>query len=336
MQTIHVIRFGALGDLCLTGWTLARLAGAPGGEGRRVNLVTKQRFAELAGAFTGVDHVAALPEPGRLGDLVRLAAELRAHRADVLIDAHGVLRSRLLTSLLGRAPAARLRKDTVARLHLLRGGQPDAALQQHLRDRVDALLARAGLPAGPPTPPLAHLADATARGQVLGLAPGAQWPPKRWPVESWAVLALQALDHGLALRVYLGPQEEAWYDGSPLANALGDHREAVELVRGRPHLEVARSLAGCRVLVCNDSGLMHLAEATGTPVLAFFGPTVRAFGYAPVLPASRLLEVDDLPCRPCSRNGKRPCHRGDLACLVRLTPALAWDALRAQLAAEDR
>jgi heptosyltransferase-2 len=335
MQTIDVIRFGALGDLCLTGWTLARLALAPGREGRRVTLVTKARFAELAGSFTGVDRVVALPEPGRLGDLVRLAAQLRADRADLLIDAHGVLRARLLTTLLGRAPAARLRKDTVARLHLLRGGQAGATLQQHLRDRLDALLGRAGLPAAPATPPLAHLAAAGRREQVLGLAPGAQWPPKRWPVESWATLARQALDHGLSLRVYLGPQEEAWYDGSALALAIGDH-PSVELVRGRPHLEVARSLAGCRVLACNDSGLMHLAEATGTPVLAFFGPTVRAFGYAPVLPASRLLEVDDLPCRPCSRNGKRPCHRGDLACLVRLTPALAWDTLRAQLADEAR
>lgn len=336
MQTISVIRFGALGDLCLTGWTVARLAQAPARDGRHVTLVTKQRFAELAGAFIGVDRVAVLPEPGRLGDLVRLAAQLRADRADLLIDAHGVLRARLLTTLLGRAPAARLRKDTVARLNLLRGGQPDATLQQHLRDRLDALLARAGLPAtAPAVPPLAHLAATAPGGAVLGLAPGAQWPPKRWPIESWAALARRALDHGLALRVYLGPREEAWYDGSLLARAVG-HHDAVELVRGRSHLEVARSLAGCRVLVCNDSGLMHLAEATGTPVLAFFGPTVRAFGYAPVLPASGLLEVDDLPCRPCSRNGKRPCHRGDLACLARLTPDLAWDTLCAQLADEAR
>jgi ADP-heptose:LPS heptosyltransferase len=62
----------------------------------------------------------------------------------------------------------------------------------------------------------------------------------------------------------------------------------------------------------------------GTPVVAMFGPTVRAFGYAPSLPRSVLLEIDDLPCRPCSRNGKRPCHRGDLACLVRLEPDLVW------------
>jgi ADP-heptose:LPS heptosyltransferase len=72
---------------------------------------------------------------------------------------------------------------------------------------------------------------------------------------------------------------------------------------------------------------MHLAEATGTPVVALFGPTVRAFGYYPQLPPSIALEVDDLDCRPCSRNGKRPCWRGDLACLTRLEPAVVLEAV---------
>ncbi|MEZ4386489.1 MAG: glycosyltransferase family 9 protein [Candidatus Krumholzibacteriia bacterium] len=323
MQTILLIRFGALGDLCLTGWTASRLAQAPGRGDRHVILVTKERFADLAAAFTGVDRVAVLREPGRLADLVRLAARLRRDRHDVLIDAHGVLRSRLLVGLLGRRPRARLRKDTVARLRLIRGGDVAPGLRQHLRDRLDRLLDQAGLPAGPATPPLAHLAATGSRPAVLGLAPGAQWDPKRWPAEHWAALADLALADGLDLRVYLGPREEAWFDTSPLATRLSGHAR-VELVRGRSHLEVARSLAGCRALVCNDSGLMHLAEAVGTPVVACFGPTVQAFGYAPRLERSRVLEIDDLACRPCSRVGDRPCHRGDLACLVRLRPELAW------------
>ena len=57
---------------------------------------------------------------------------------------------------------------------------------------------------------------------------------------------------------------------------------AVTVVRGRALAEVASLLAGCRRLVCNDRGLMHVAEAVATPVLAFFGPTVAAFGYTTV------------------------------------------------------
>jgi len=326
MQEIVVIRFGALGDLCLAGWSLARLAAAPGREQRRVTLVTKARFADLAARLRGVDRVLPLPEPGRLPDLVHLAAAVRRLRPDVVVDVHGVLRARLLATLLGRRPAARIRKDTAARLWLLRGGAAAPALGRHMRDRLDEVFDRAGLPAGEPAPPLAHLAPAGPRPPVLGLAPGAQWDPKRWPQEHWAQLVREARAEvpGLALRVVLGPREGGWFDGGPLDRALADLGGPVEILRERPLGEVARALAACRALVCNDSGLLHLAEAVGTPVVALFGPTVRAFGYAPSLPRSALLEVDDLACRPCSRNGRRPCHRGDLACLVRLEPASIW------------
>jgi ADP-heptose:LPS heptosyltransferase len=134
------------------------------------------------------------------------------------------------------------------------------------------------------------------------------------------------------VRLFLGPQEESWYRGGPLAAAAT--AAGAEVVRGLPLPEVAARLAGCAALVTNDSGLLHLAEAVGTPVVALFGPTVRAFGYAPHLPASRLLETD-LDCRPCSRNGKRPCRRGDLACLERLDPAVVLAATAPLLRRDD-
>lgn len=93
---------------------------------------------------------------------------------------------------------------------------------------------------------------------------------------------------------------------------------------------MAEVLARCRVAVTNDSGLLHLSEAVGTPVVALFGPTVRAFGYFPLLASSLALERE-LDCRPCSRTGSRPCHRGDLACLDRIPAAEVRDAVAARL-----
>lgn len=343
MQQILIIRFGALGDLCLLGWTLARLAATPGAAARQVTLVTKERLADLAGSLRGVDRVVALPEPGGLRELQRLASVLRGQNPDTIIDAHRVLRSRLLLAWLWRRPDAALRKDTVARLRLLRGGQADPALGRHMRDRFDALLAEAGLwpdramATASVAPPLASLAPRNARaedrqapGTVLGLAPGAQWDPKRWPPAHWAELVrcFRATSPCL-LRVFLGPRERTWFAASALAQALAEACP-VELVRDRPLPEVATLLGGCRLVVTNDSGLMHLAEAVGTPVIACFGPTVAAFGYRPHLPESRVLEVSDLACRPCSRNGKRPCHRRDLACLERITVAQVWREVSAR------
>lgn len=327
MQDILVIRFGALGDLCLLGWTLARLAAAPECQRRRVTLVTKSHLADLAARLTGVDRVIPLAEPGRLTDLLRLSRTLRDQTWDTVIDAHGVTRSRLLTTLLGRAPHTRLRKDTLARLRLLRSGSAGVTLTRHMRDRFDELLPAAGLPAGQATPPLAELSTPSTERVAIGLAPGAQWDSKRWPQHHWTALVGLLRQHTAApIRVLVGPREDSWFGGSPLEAYLESTR-GVDIIRGRSVVDVARALSGCRALVCNDSGLMHLAEAVGTPVVAFFGPTVAEFGYTPHLPASRVLDVPDLACRPCSRNGKRRCHRGDLACLESIAPEQAWSAL---------
>jgi heptosyltransferase-2 len=74
----------------------------------------------------------------------------------------------------------------------------------------------------------------------------------------------------------------------------------------------------CRAFVGNDSGLMHLAEAVGVPVVALFGPTVQAFGYYPSLAQSRTLERR-IACRPCSRNGSTPCPRRTGECLAAIS-----------------
>lgn len=333
MREILVIRFGALGDLCLLAETLARAALAPARSGRRVTLVTKAAFAPLLAEAAGVDRVVPLAGVG-LRDVAALAGLLRRERIDTVIDAHNVLRSHLLLALLGRRPQARLAKDTAARLALLGLGRPAPSLERTMRDRFAELLPALtdGGTAPPTAPPaLAPLAGPRPAGApVLGLAPGARWDTKRWPVEHFAaLLTAHAAGAGGPVRIFLGPQEEAWFDAGPLAAAA--RAAGTEVLRGLPLPVVAARLAECAVLVTNDSGLLHLAEAVGTPVVALFGPTVRAFGYAPHLAGSTLLETE-LECRPCSRNGKRPCHRGDLACLQRITPATVLAAVAPQLA----
>ncbi len=319
-----VLRFGSLGDLCLLGWGLSALAQAPEASGRRVTLVTKGTFAPLAARFHGVDDVIALEGRG-LADLSVLAGRLRGRRWHHVVDAHHVLRSHALLTLVGRRADARLCKDTAARLRVLAGGKAADELGRTMVDRFDLTLEVARASDGG-RPPLAALAPATRNGGPLGLAPGARWAAKRWPEGHWVSLVEMLATAGEKdLRVFLGPDEREWYAGSRLAGAAAAAGAVV--IEGRGLVEVAGELAACRALATNDSGLLHLAEATGTPVLAFFGPTVRAFGYFPRLLRSRVLERE-LECRPCSRNGKRPCHRGDLACLAGLAPASAATLLR--------
>jgi heptosyltransferase-2 len=332
LRRILVIRFGSLGDLGILSWSLAGARRSAGAEDH-VTVATKAAYAPLVAAMPGVNAVAPLRGP-RLGDVAELAAQLRAERFDAVLDAHDVLRSRLLIALLGRHARRRIAKDTAARLWLLAARRARPGLERDMLARFDAVLGEdseqpgRALLRGEIAPPLRPRDVRPEAPRRLGIAPGARWDPKRWPEARYAefLRRFRAVASD-PVTIFLGEREEAWFEGSELARTAA-RLDRVELRRATPLPELPGSLAGCRVLLTNDSGLLHLAEAAGTPVLALFGPTVREFGYYPRLPGSRVLETA-IACRPCSRNGKRACHRGDLACLERITPETVLAALLA-------
>src|SRR5213075_725715 len=80
----------------------------------------------------------------------------------------------------------------------------------------------------------------------------------------------------------------------PIARALGER--CLDISGAPSLLKTAAHIARSRLFVGNDSGLMHLAEAVGVPVVALFGPTVESFGYYPSLAQSRTVERR-LACR---------------------------------------
>ena len=89
----------------------------------------------------------------------------------------------------------------------------------------------------------------------------------------------------------------------------------------------AAVLASCRCLITGDSGPMHLASAVDTPVIAFFGPTTREWGFFPAGELDTIIELD-LPCRPCSLHGKAKCQNAG-GCLESIPLEQIIEAVRA-------
>jgi len=69
------------------------------------------------------------------------------------------------------------------------------------------------------------------------------------------------------------------------------------------------------VVICNDSGILHLSEALRKKVVAIFGSTVKEFGFYPQLEDSRVLEVKNLICRPCTHIGRYKCPLKHFKCM---------------------
>ncbi len=159
----------------------------------------------------------------------------------------------------------------------------------------------------------------------VAIAPGSRWPAKRWPLERFAELSRRIAGRDGRPVVLVGDEaDRAACEGARFDPACIDAMGRLDVT------ETGAVLERCSTLVGNDSGLVHLAEAVGTPAVVLYGPTVEAFGYYPSLARSRSIERR-LACRPCSRNGSTPCPRGTGECLS----AIGVDVVHRALAAAE-
>ncbi|MGQ9370827.1 glycosyltransferase family 9 protein [Azospirillum sp. A39] len=172
-----------------------------------------------------------------------------------------------------------LRNSAVSRL------LPSGAVRIHARTRglVHKVTENAAV-LGLDPPPAPHLwldADATALadrllpadGPILAVGPTANWTGKEWPAERFARLAERLLAPGGALaggRVAVFAAASEVPRARPVLEALGT--AAIDLTGRTDPLGAAACLRRAALYVGNDSGLMHIAAAVGTPTIGLFGP----------------------------------------------------------------
>ncbi|MBI4972068.1 MAG: lipopolysaccharide heptosyltransferase II [Candidatus Omnitrophica bacterium] len=110
--------------------------------------------------------------------------------------------------------------------------------------------------------------------RVIALNPGANWEPKRWPVEYFAETADLLSEDPRAEIVITGAEKDI-----PLADQILKHVRKAKPISlcGKTSLgELGAFLSHCDVVITADSGPMHIASSVGTPVAAIFGPTDSA------------------------------------------------------------
>ena len=161
--------------------------------------------------------------------------------------------------------------------------------------------------------------DLSLDSPIIGLMPGAEYgPAKQWPIAYYQELAGKLVATGY----------QVWVFGSEKEQVIGEQisqagRNVINLC-GKTHLEdVIDLIALCDSVVSNDSGLMHVACATGRRVIAIYGSSSPA--YTPPLSKNAEVIYRYLECSPCF---KRVCPLGHTNCLTGIDSEILLAAIK--------
>lgn len=309
---VAVLRALMLGDLLVATPALRALKrGLPRGE---VTLVGLPWARELAARLSSVDHFVELPgwpglperAPADLETRRAFLAGMRARRFDWALQLHGsgAVVNPLVEAFGARRNAGFVPPGEAVPAHDQAGFTPWPehgpelerllALTDHLR------LPRRGLQLELPLcdedrRAAARLLEGLGGRPLAIVHAGSQLPSRRWPAGRFAAVADALAGAGLAV-LLTGTADEAALVRS-VAGAM-DH-PARDLA-GRTTLWTLGALVEqARLVVCNDTGISHVAAAVGTPsvVVASGGDVLR---WAPTDGLRHRVLWQDLPCRPCA------------------------------------
>jgi heptosyltransferase III len=187
---------------------------------------------------------------------------------------------------------------------LLRAGQRRVIAKGDVREHRVRQLGRLFQLDPPPNPRLwtaphherAAGALISSGAPLLAIGPAANWRGKEWRAERFAALArrLTAADGLLpGARVVVLAAAHERKQAEPLLAAIPPHRQ-IDLVGKVDLLTAAAVLRRCALFIGNDTGLMHMAAASGTPTLGLFGPS-PSDQYAPWGQHAGLVRSTDPP-----------------------------------------
>jgi heptosyltransferase-2 len=131
--------------------------------------------------------------------------------------------------------------------------------------------------------------------RVVALAPGAVGPSKRWTASGFIQLTKDLAADNIDVWIVGGPGEKE------VAQEICAVSPNARDLTGTDLRNAILALAAANVAVSNDSGLLHVAAATGTPSIGIFGPT-SPWHWAPLNPLAAIVQADiELDCQPCHR-----------------------------------
>lgn len=335
-----IIRFSSIGDIVLTTPVIRCLKKQI--PEAQIHYLTKSTYLQILSSNPYIDKVHYLEQ-----SLALVIAELKRENFDYIIDLHHNLRSMKVKD------ALKVKSFAYNKLNIQKwiytSFKWNLLPSIHIVDRYMETIAHLGV-----TNDGAGLDYFIAKEDVIndsdlptshsagyvGVVIGAALNTKKYPIHHVKKLC-ELLDHPIVLLGGLEDAEEgdiiASTDKIKIYNSCGKFglNESADLVRR------------AKLVVTNDTGLMHIAAAYKRPIISLWGNTVPEFGMYPYygsnfmqrfqskadLQPYEVMEIKKLRCRPCSKIGYDECPRGHFKCMEKIDPAQLVARIRARLAA---
>ena len=332
-----IIRFSSIGDIVLTTPVVRCLKKQV--VTAEVHFLTKQAFRPIIESNPYIDKAHYLQD-----DLAAVITELQQEDFDYVIDLHHNLRTMKVKKALGKKSFAfnklNIEKWLLTALKINR--MPNVHIVDRSLETVSSFGVRndgKGLDFFIPEKDQVKESDipASHHAGYIGIVIGAALNTKKYPLHKLKELCA-TIDHPVIL---LGGKEDrewgdeiAAVDPVKVYNACGKFNinESADLVRR------------AKLIVSNDTGLMHIAAAFRKPIVSLWGNTVPEFGMYPyygpddTLPfkssTSRMfdvMEIRNLSCRPCSKIGYKKCPKGHFKCMELITPEMVKEKIYTRL-----
>lgn len=334
-----IIRFSALGDIAMAVPVVASLA----------RQYPDLRITVLSRPFARVLFEGLAPNVGFMGaDIKKEYAGLRGMNAlyrrlvakniTAVADFHNILRSNYLRLRfnLGHYHVAHINKHRRGKHRLTRSNDKVMEQQPTSFHNYLEVLARLGYTVEPTFtsifPPegghlrlLPHVIGEKKKFQQwIGIAPFAAHKGKIYPEQNMEKVIVQLIQRHPSCRIFLfggGGDEKVIIDG--WAEKYKNCVNASAVVGGLKNELILMSHLD--VMISMDSANMHLASLTATPVVSIWGATHPFAGFMGWHQNPDNAIGLNLPCRPCSVYGNKPCLRGDYACLKNISPEMVLE-----------
>ena len=310
MKKILIIRFSSIGDIVLT-TPVIRCIKEQKPE-IEIHYLTKKTFKGILENNPYLTKIHSIEK-----EVKEIAEELKKENFDFVIDLHNNIRSLQTKRIIGKRSSSF--KKLNFKKWLLVNFKINNMPPIHIVDRYLQAAASLGIindnkgldyfipekdEVNISSLPLSHQTD------YIGFVIGAKHFTKQLPTEK-IISICKKLNHPI---VVLGGKEDI-ENALEIEKAVGTN---IYNACGKYNLNQSASIVKqAKKIISHDTGLMHIAAAFKKEIISVWGNTVPAFGFTPYLPdaKSKMVEVKNLSCRPCSKIGYDKCPKGHFKCM---------------------